>query len=260
MRLFVSYGGQRKMYRDHPIFKKFDDIGYSAKEGTSRVDMTNRLKKAYDEGKITLEDMEKLCIVCEENNNKGNREANERRRKDLKNLKIYVLYKKKEQLDLNHENKSSDFNIFDYEIPEDLQNIIDAYEDIDADYETCIEAFQSIIDTYDELDIEDERCIEMQLDYTLAVTQITVDKLRNNENFFNDFDKELIISYVNTICDIMHIHNLLGLEYTCYDEEKSSMVRLGKLSIILFVKVFDAEVAFSYIENVIQYVKNYLEK
>ena len=92
------------------------------------------------------------------------------------------------------------------------------------------------------------------------MTQITVDKLRNNENFLDDFDKELITSYASTICDIMNIHNLCGLEYTCYDEERSLMVRLGKLSIILFVKVFDADVAFSYIQKVIQYVKNYLDK
>ena len=151
------------MYRDHPIYGKFDAIGYSAKEGTSRPDMTGKLKKAYDEGKITLADMEELCRVCEENNDKGNHKANERRRGDLKNLKIYVSHKKKEESNLNQENESLDFNVFDYDIPEHLQNIIDAYEEVDVNHETCIAAFQSIIKICNEVDTTDESCIEMAL-------------------------------------------------------------------------------------------------
>ena len=234
------------------ICEKLRVIGYDAMKDSSPVERVKKLKKAYDDGYITVGEFENACRFFEKTNDKGNHEDNMRRRRDLKNLKIYDSKKKKEAL----ENSV----LIDYDIPEDLQNTIDAYKDVHADSEKCIKAFQSIIHSYEDLDSGNENCIEMLLDCVLEVTQITVDKLRFNEYFLYDVDKCLIISYANTICDVMHIHNLCGYEYTCVNEENSPMVKLGKLSISLFVKVFDVELAFSYIEDVKQYVNAYLEK
>gem|GEM_PF-5425568 len=76
------------------ICEKLRVIGYDAMKDSSPVERVKKLKKAYDDGYITVGEFENACWFFEKTNDKGNHEANMRRRRDLKNLKIYDSKKK----------------------------------------------------------------------------------------------------------------------------------------------------------------------
>lgn len=223
-------GGKYMRDPNAGICEKLRAIGYDAKKESSQVERVKKLKKAYDEKYITIEEFERGCWFFEKTNDKGNHEANKRRRKDLKNLKAYASHKAKPAL-------TNGTNISKFDVSEEAKNINDAYMDLDTDIEECIEDF---------------------LYRTLELTQKIVEKIEVNENFLVNIDEGLITSFANNLCEIIHIHNLYGYEYA--SEENSPIINLGNLAKILVVNIFDEEEALLYIEKIEEYMKDHLDK
>lgn len=68
------------------LFKKLDNIKYSAAKGTNRTEMRLKLKDAFLRGYLSVSEFRKYCWANEEYGYNKCKEANERRRSDLEYL------------------------------------------------------------------------------------------------------------------------------------------------------------------------------